>query len=116
MLSKLTESQCRAAMAAGEFPDDILRAAPVVVVALTQSWCPQWFIMRPLLEALPGDGRFAAFYVEYDLEPWFEEFLGFKEGAFGNDQVPYLRYYRDGKLFKTSNYLDKSSFLRIVGP
>jgi len=40
--------------------------------------------------------------------------MTFKENAFGNDQVPYVRYYRDGKLAHESNYIDKGGFLRFL--
>jgi hypothetical protein len=114
MLTTLTEAQCRHAMSSGEFPPEVTAAAPIVVIVLTQSWCPQWTMLRAMLQGLPEDSGRAFFQVEYDLVPWFEDFMAFKERVLGNDLVPYLRYYRNGSLFKTSNWLDRSSFLRII--
>ncbi len=115
MLTKLTEAECRAAIEHGEFSAEIINEAPTVVLALTQSWCPQWTRMRPWLEEL-GDKGVSCRYVEYDREPFFEDFRNFKESVFHNEEVPYLRYYRDGRLVKESNYMDKPGFLRILFP
>ena len=115
MLTKLTEAECRAAIQTGEFSQEIIGATPTVVLALTQSWCPQWTRMMPWLEELADEGV-SCRYVEYDREPFFNEFRTFKEGVFHNEEVPYYRYYRDGKLVKESNYLVRSSFRRIVFP
>jgi hypothetical protein len=115
MLTKLTEAECRAAIKDGEFPKEIIGAAPVVVLALTQSWCSQWIRMQPWLDELSAEGLYCR-YVEYDREPFFDDFRRFKESVFRNDEVPYYRYYRDGKLFKESNYLDKLSFRNIIFP
>ena len=114
MLTKLTEAECRAAIKDGEFSKEIIGATPTVVLALTQSWCPQWTRMRPWLAELGED--VSCRFVEYDIEPFFDDFRRFKEGVFHNEEVPYYRYYRDGKLIKESNYLDKSGFLHIVFP
>jgi len=116
MLRVLTEAECRAAIRGGDFSAGVLGAAPSVVLALTQSWCPQWERMRPWLEELSGEKGVACFYVEYDLATFFEDFRSFKESVFRNDEVPYFRYYRDGKLIKESNYLDRTGFRRIALP
>lgn len=112
--SRLTEAQCREAMAAGEFGPEILRAAETVVVILTQAWCPQWKMMAGMLAEIPERPALKAFFVEYDREPFFEDFLEFKEKTLGNDLIPYLRFYRRGALSGTSNFLDKASLLRII--
>ena len=98
----------------GEFGPDVTGAAELVIVALPQSWCPQWAAMSAMLASLPERPSLRAFYVEYDREPFFEDFMTFKEKTFGNDLIPYLRYYRGGSLARTSNFLDKASLLRII--
>ena len=114
MLKKLTEAECRAAIAQGDFSAAIVGAAPTVVLVLTQSWCPQWTRMQPWLEELDSEQGVAAYFVEYDREPFFDDFRAFKESVYGNGEVPYFRYYREGALVKESNYLDRNSFRRIV--
>jgi hypothetical protein len=47
--------------------------------------------------------------------PDFERIMRFKEDVLGNDQVPYLRFYRDGKLVRQSNWLPRASFAAILG-
>ena len=114
-MTKLTREQCLAAAEAGEFGPDVIGAAPAVAVVLSQSWCPQWAWMRSYLQALPASADLEVFWVEYDREDFFERFMRFKETTFGNDQVPYVRYYRGGELVRETNFIDKGGFLRILG-
>lgn len=118
-MTKLSSEQCRAAMAAGEFAPEIVGAASAVALVLTQSWCPQWAWMRSYLERLAAAGRegpeLAVFWVEYDREDFFEPFLAFKERVLGNDQVPFVLYYRGGTLVRKSNFIDEGGFLRALG-
>lgn len=116
MLKRLTEADCRLAMRDGDFSPELLGGADTVVLALTQSWCPQWTRMRPWLEELAADPAVTCHYVEYDLEPFFEDFRAFKESVYRNEEVPYYRYYRKGLLVKESNYLDRASFRRLALP
>ncbi len=116
MIVKLTEDQCRAAIKNGDFAEGLRTSAQTVVIVLTQSWCPQWTRIRPWLEDFSAEKNSACYYVEYDREPFFDDFRSFKEGVYCNDQVPYLRYYRDGKLVKESNYVDKATFRKLVVP
>ena len=111
-MRKLSREECLAAIAEGEFDAGVIGAAESVAVVLTQSWCPQWSWMRSYLSALPADGGTGIFWVEYDLEDFFEPLMDFKERVFGNDQVPYVRYYRAGRLAAESNFIDKGGFLR----
>jgi hypothetical protein len=111
-MRKLGAEDCLDAMRAGEFGEKLTHASDAVAIVLTQSWCPQWAWMRSYLAALPGDASREVFWVEYDQEDFFEPFMNFKEATFGNDQVPYVRYYRGGKLAAESNYIDQGGFLR----
>jgi hypothetical protein len=117
MLTKLTEKECRTAIAEGDFSTEIRSSAPAVALVLTQSWCHQWAAMKsylPAAETELGD-RAAIRYVEYDNEPFFEDFMAFKEDVFGNREVPYVRYYRDGELVAESNFISKQGFLAKLG-
>jgi hypothetical protein len=111
-MKKLGKEDCLSLIKNGEFEAGIVGAAEAVAVVLTQSWCPQWGWMRAYLGSLPPDEAMEVFWVEYDREDFFEPLMAFKEGVFGNDQVPYVRYYRGGKLAAESNYIDKGGFLR----
>ena len=114
-MTRLTEAQARYAISRKEFGKDIIESAPAVAVVLTQQWCPQWLWMRAYLERLPASPERRIFYIEYDLEPYFEEFLAFKEDSLGNREIPYIRYYRDGRLSSTGNFIARDGFLRKLG-
>ncbi|HOX13090.1 MAG TPA: hypothetical protein P5117_07295 [Spirochaetia bacterium] len=116
MMTRLTEAQCRSALSRGEFEADVLGSAASVAVVLTQSWCPQWVWMRSYLEGLPDSPEYRVYYLEYDREPFYEEFLAFKEDTLGNREIPYVRYYRDGRLNAQTNFIAKDGFLkRLAG-
>ena len=106
----LTEAECRAAMQNGDFK--LPEADSPATLILTQSWCPQWKAMKNYLEeaekSLPG---LKIFYIEYDLAPFFEEFMAFKENTYDNREIPYVRYYKDGKFASSSNYVSLEGFL-----
>ena len=109
---KLTETQIRSAIAAGEFGDDVIRSAKNVAVVMSQSWCPQWHAVSKWIDELPPDAAVSVFTVVYDEEPFGDEFMRFKETVFGNGLIPYIRYYIGGKLVKESNYTSKDFFLK----
>jgi hypothetical protein len=114
MMRKLSRDECLAAVKNGEFAPALRSAAAAVAIVLTQSWCPQWAWMRSYLEALPPDPSRETFWVEYDREDFFEDFMKFKEEVFKNDQVPYARYYHGGLLVAESNFIDQGGFLRLL--
>jgi hypothetical protein len=117
MLDKLTETDCRSAIASGDFPETVRAAAGRVAVVLTQSWCPQWRFMQGYLSEAAQDAGPGSkiFYLEYDRESFFEDFMAFKEDVFGNREVPYVRYYRGGELRSESNFISKQGFLSKLG-
>ncbi|MDL2229591.1 hypothetical protein LJC14_04995 [Treponema sp. OttesenSCG-928-L16] len=121
MTRKLTEGECRTAMEHGEFDAQIRQASSMTAIILTQSWCPQWAAVKsylPQVEKAAGDAGLpepALFYVEYDTESWFEQFMTFKENTFNNREVPYVRYYRNGKFFRDSNFISLQGFLNRLG-
>ena len=111
-MRKLSREDCLGMMERGELGLSVLGAAERVAVVLTQSWCPQWAWMRSYLEAMPPDPAREVFWVEYDLEDFFEPFRRFKEEVLGNGEVPYVRYYRKGELVAQSNFIDAGGFAR----
>lgn len=117
MISKLTEAECRTAMGGGEFARELVSSAPAVALVLTQSWCPQWRFMQAYLKdaAEQAEGSASIFYLEYDREPFYRDFMAFKEDVFGNYEIPYIRYYRGGKLHAESNFISKQGFLSRLG-
>lgn len=108
----LTQDQLDALLKDGEFPESVRLAAPKVVVVMTQDWCGQWANMAAYLPDFAE--RAAIFTVEYNRLPDFERIMRFKETAFRNDQVPYLRFYRDGNLVRESNWLPRAAFAAML--
>jgi hypothetical protein len=120
-MRELTEIQCRKAVERGDFDlKEILEDVPgfdpehprYAALILTQSWCPQWKTMKNYLP--DAEKRFSGleiFYIEYDLVPWFEEFMAFKETAYKNREVPYVRYYREEQCIAWSNFVSLEGFL-----
>jgi hypothetical protein len=41
--------------------------------------------------------------------------MSFKEDVLGNQQVPYVRFYRDGKLVRQSNWVPRAAFAAMLG-
>lgn len=109
---ELTEEQIRTAIGNGEFGDDVIRSARNVAVVMSQSWCPQWMAVSRWIDAVPDEADVEIFVVVYDGKKYFNEFMTFKETVFGNSDVPYIRYYVDGKLIKETNYTSKDFFLK----
>lgn len=108
----LTDDECRSIMNEGEVPEPIRSAAPRVAVVFTQSWCPDWLLMRGYLSRL-SESDVDVLVVEYDRRPFFREMMAFKEGTFANFEIPYVRYYRGGEFVGESNLVfTKRRFLK----
>ena len=107
----LTETECRKAMEKGNF--ELPEPSGKAVIILTQSWCPQWKAMKGYLDEaekrLPG---LKIFYIEYDLTPFSEEFILFKENTLQNREVPFVLYYKEGKFSSSSNFVSLEGFLQ----
>ncbi len=120
MMTRMTisDQQAQHAIDNGEFGPEVIAAAPCVAVVLTQSWCPQWIVMERWLRGFERDGKPAeldlcvAEYV-YDKSPISNAFRRFKESVYRNGQIPYVRYYHDGRLISQSNYVGSRDFLSI---
>lgn len=100
----------------GEFPESILACAENVAVIMTQDWCPDWLLMRIWLHRRARRGEpteldIDVFLLLYNQIESFAEFLRTKEQIFGNSQIPYVRYYRDGTLIGESNVARYRSFV-----
>jgi hypothetical protein len=113
----LTRAQAEHAMRHGEFDDTVTAAAPRVAVVLSQDWCGQWSAMNHYLDELSvtqgeEDGELVVFHLLYNTVDYFHAFLSFKEGVWRNALIPYVRYYRAGRLVGESNFVSQSQFLR----
>lgn len=122
MLSRkdITAEQAEYAMEHGDFGVDVTRSAQNVAIVLTQSWCPQWLIMREWIKGFndspDGDSLEVDLYVlVYDTVDYFDRFRRFKEDVYGNHQVPYVRYYTNGRLVNETNYVSRRRFLKAFG-
>ena len=96
-----------------EFPRNITAHSDNVVVLMTQDWCPQWQAMRNFLPEFTA--KASIFVLVYNRHEQFSKILAFKENTFGNRDVPYLRFYRNGVFFDESNYIGKSTFSALIG-
>jgi len=112
---ELTGEQIAFAIENREFGDDVLLSNRCVAVVLSQSWCPQWMMVSRWLDKLPDEADIDIYISVYDRKDYYQEFMHFKETVFDNREVPYIRYYRDGKLFKETNYTSKDFFLKSFG-
>jgi len=111
---RLSREQAQAAMRQGEFDPGVRGASPWVAVVLTQDWCGQWAAMDGYLEEMVArrpELELVVFQLEYNRVDYFQEFLRFKEDVLGNPLIPYVRYYRDGRLVGRSNYVSELQFL-----
>ena len=119
-LRELDEADLRQTIRDGEFTKEIRGSAPYVVIILSQGWCGEWKILYARLKKVSGwdqshrpdiDIRWAL----YDRLPCMKEFMEFKETIWNNDLIPYLRYYGDGELIATSNFVMEKELFSILG-
>jgi hypothetical protein len=111
-VERLSDEYCLATIEDGELPATVRETSKRTAVILTQSWCPDWAVMRSYLAELSEPGL-SVYFVEYDRESYFRELMKTKERVFGNRLIPYVRYYRDGALVSESNVeYSSKEFLR----
>jgi glutaredoxin len=120
MMIKLTKEDCFFAIEHSEFAENIRGKSPKTVIILTQSWCPQWVAMYRYLgeaekKAKEASVDLSIFFVEYDKESWADNFMRFKEDGLKNREIPYVRYYQDGKFIEDSNFISLGGFLKKAG-
>ncbi len=110
---QLSDQDLQKAIENGDFSEDILGSHERVAVVLTQSWCPQWMMMRHWLAKMDEDMRI--YWAEYEKMDSYHSFMSFKENTFGNHLVPYIRFYNNKELVGESNYCNKEHFLDKIG-
>ena len=98
----------------GEFDNDVIGSKELVVVVMTQDWCPQWLNMRKWIYTVETEKEVDIYELIYNKSDYKNEFMSHKEEKWKNDQIPYLRYYMEGKLFKESNYINIEQFSSIL--
>jgi len=108
----LSDEVIEKTIADGEFPPEVRNAAEKVVVVLTQDWCPDWHAMEKFLPSF--EDQAAIFVLNYNKHPDFERIMGFKEEVFGNREIPYLRYYHQGRLIVATNQLPRGTFAALL--
>ncbi len=124
---QLTEEDAREILSTGKIPDRIVNSAPFVAVVLTQGWCPQWKAMNAYLDQwcqeetrTNGENASSAkpavfvYHLVYDTLPFFNRFLVWKENTFKNYDIPYVRYYQEGKFVGESNFVDFQGFKSLL--
>ncbi|OHD69534.1 MAG: hypothetical protein A2W19_00560 [Spirochaetes bacterium RBG_16_49_21] len=112
-LKKISRDQAFHAIETGEFGEDVTASNARVAVVMTQDWCPQWTSMKAWLYSLDFD--FDLYELVYNMVEYFDEFKNFKETKWKNGIIPYVRYYRDGRLIHESNNVSKKEFLKNLG-
>lgn len=110
----IQREQAVTAISNGEFASDLLNSSDRVIVILTQDWCPQWHDMKSWIYRLNVDEDIDIYELEYNRTDYFDEFRNFKESVWNNYNVPYLRFYRNGVLYKESNYISEGQFYEIL--
>jgi hypothetical protein len=95
----------------GEFSPEVICSNKKVAVIMTQDWCPQWKSMCEWLHLTKDDPDLHLYEMIYNQIDCFEQFLDLKENRWRNSQIPYVRYYVDGKLVCESNYAALETFL-----
>ncbi len=107
--------QAKYAVKSGEFDKDVIASKNKVILVLTQDWCSQWRSMKGWIYDMETAEDIDIYEFEYNKTDYFDEFLSFKESHWKNDQVPYLRFYRDGAFIRDTNYISRSTFTEILG-
>lgn len=110
---EITKEQALYAMENGEFGSDVLSGENTVVI-LTQHWCPQWINMKGWIYGLEADKEINIYELVYNKTDFYRGFMEFKEKVLGNSLVPYLRFYKNGKLAVETNYVNKERFHEIL--
>jgi len=112
-LKYLTNEQLLHAIRTGEFGSDVIASRQKVAVVMTQDWCSDWMRMESWLCNTADDVDI--YLVVYNKLDCFQDFLRLKENRWRNDQIPYVRYYENGSLFRVSNAVPREAFFRFFG-
>ncbi len=110
---EITKEQALYAIENEEFGSDVLDGENTVVI-MTQNWCPQWINMKGWIYGLETDKEIGIYELVYNKTDFYRSFMEFKEKEFGNSLVPYLRFYKNGKLASETNYVNKERFHEML--
>lgn len=109
---EISEAELQHAFDHGEFSEEFRTSAAKVVVVMTQDWCPQWADMKSWLGEFAGQAKI--YVLVYNLHKDFSKIMDFKENIFGNLEIPYIRYYFEGRLITHTNWLPKGTFQALL--
>lgn len=112
---QINKEQAMYAIENGEFGKDITASKNKVVVIMTQDWCPQWLALKSWVYEIETEEDIDIYELEYNRVDYFDTFMNFKENIWGNHNVPYLRFYKEGTLINESNYIDRLQFIDKLG-
>ena len=110
----MSEEQVIGALNGGEFSGEVTSSAEISVVVMTQDWCPQWIALKSWIYDIAADADVNVYEIVYNTEDYSDKFMKFKEDVWKNSQIPYLRFYSSGKLFKETNYVGRREFAAIL--
>lgn len=110
----IVERQALHAVEHGEFPEEVIASNDRVVVIMTQDWCSQWLLLNLWIRTIRVAADVDLYELVYNRVDYFEEFLRLKEERWGNEAIPYLRSYRDGRLVGESNYLGRGELKELL--
>ena len=68
-----------------------------------------------LCSAVGCDDDLDIYIVVYNKLSCFQDFLRLKENQWRNEQIPYVRYYQHGSLFRVSNAVPREAFFGFFG-
>lgn len=106
----LSKDQVFNAIQKGEFDNEIISSNNLVVVVMTQDWCPQWVNMKSWIYEVETNKDVDVYELVYNKTEYFNEFMSFKENVLRNSLIPYLRFYKNGLLVEETNYIKKEEF------
>ncbi|MDF2988033.1 MAG: hypothetical protein K0R50_3543 [Eubacterium sp.] len=112
---QIQREQVMKAIEKGDFEGSLLTTNDKVVIVLTQDWCPQWHDMKGWIYRIDIDQEIDVYELEYNRTDYFDDFRNFKENVWNNHTIPYLRFYRNGILYKETNYISEGQFSEVLG-
>jgi len=110
----IQREQAMHAISNGEFEADIINSSNRVIIILTQDWCPQWQHMKSWIYRIDVEEDIDIYELEYNKTDYFDDFRSFKENELRNYNVPYLRFYKQGTLYRESNYISEDQFIELL--
>lgn len=110
----ITKDQALSTMKNADFSRDIVCSQNIVIIILTQDWCPQWIDMKTWVYSTITDKDIDFYELVYNKTDYFYDFKSFKETRWKNYNVPYLRIYKNGNLVRQTNYISKDEFVELL--